>query len=242
VTKVRCVEPEWLDELPSEDPRAIRSRLDLQRVNKWMGNIGIMQRALMGNHAQTAPRVMLELGAGDGTFALGLALRLAPRWKNVKVILLDCKDIVSSETRKGFSALGWQVEMITADAFDFLKQAKPRSVDTVIANLFLHHFHPKRLVQLLMQTAKIADSFVACEPRRSALALAGSRLLWAIGCNRVSQHDAVVSVRAGFAGQELSALWPEQGDWRLSEHAAGLFTHCFVAQRFGGRTGSQNEI
>ena len=42
----RRVEPEFLDQLPAEDSRAIRSRRDLQRVNAWMGNVGTMARAL----------------------------------------------------------------------------------------------------------------------------------------------------------------------------------------------------
>jgi hypothetical protein len=231
----RCVEPEWLDELSPEDPRAIRSRHDMQRVNRWMQQVGIMQRALTGSCGQIAPRVLLELGAGDGTFMLKLARRLAQHWKNVKVVLLDRQNIVSHETREGFKALEWEVETTTADVFDFLEQAKHQAVDVITANLFLHHFQHERLTQLLLQAARITDLFVACEPRRAALALTGSRLLWAIGCNQVSRHDAVVSVRAGFAGQELSTLWPEQTNWRLREQAAGLFTHCFVAHRFGAQ-------
>jgi hypothetical protein len=166
---------------------------------------------------------------------LRLARRFTPHWKNVKVILLDRQNIVSSETREGFKALGWEAETITADAFDFLEQAKHQAVDVITANLFLHHFQYEKLTQLLLQAARITNLFVACEPRRSALALTGSRLLWAIGCNQVSRHDAVVSVRAGFVGQELSTLWPEQTNWRLREQAAGLFTHCFVAHRFGAQ-------
>ena len=231
MSMVRCVEPEWLDELPPEDSRAIRSRRDMQRVNHWMQQVGIMQRALTEGRGQLAPRALLELGAGDGTFMLRLARRFALHWKNVKVVLLDRQNIVSSETREGFKALGWEVETITADVFDFLEQAKHQPVDIITANLFLHHFQHEKLTQLLLQTARIADLFVACEPRRAALALTGSRLLWAIGCNAVSRHDAVVSVRAGFTGQELSMLWPKQANWWLREQAAGLFTHCFVAQR-----------
>jgi hypothetical protein len=63
------------------------------------------------------------------------------------------------------------------------------------------------------------------------LALQASRLLGLIGCNEVTRHDAVVSVRAGFVDQELSALWPERTRWHLQEEAAGLFSHCFVAQQ-----------
>jgi hypothetical protein len=47
----------------------------------------------------------------------------------------------------------------------------------------------------------------------------------------VTRHDAVVSVRAGFADRELSALWPSGMTWTLRERARGLFSHCFVASR-----------
>ncbi|MGH8753204.1 MAG: class I SAM-dependent methyltransferase [Burkholderiales bacterium] len=168
----------------------------MQRVNRWMQQVGIMQRALTGSRGQLAPRVLLELGAGDGSFMLRLARRFTLHWKNVKVVLLDRQNIVSSETREGFKALGWEVETITADVFDFLAQAKYQAVDVITANLFLHHFQHKTLTKLLLQAARVTDLFVACEPRRSPLTLTGSRLLWAIGCNGVSRHDAVVSVRA----------------------------------------------
>jgi hypothetical protein len=40
-----------------------------------------------------------------------------------------------------------------------------------------------------------------------------------------------VSVRAGFTGAELGALWPRTTGWNLEERARGLFSHCFVARR-----------
>ena len=65
----------------------------------------------------------------------------------------------------------------------------------------------------------------------AAWPLACSRLLWAVGCNAITQHDAAASVRAGFAGHELSALWPGDDGWILTEKPAGLFSHVFVARR-----------
>jgi hypothetical protein len=56
-------------------------------------------------------------------------------------------------------------------------------------------------------------------------------LLFAIGCNDVSRHDAVASVRAGFSGRELSRLWPERDGWTLHEAPAWPFTHAFAALR-----------
>jgi hypothetical protein len=73
--------------------------------------------------------------------------------------------------------------------------------------------------------------FVAVEPRRARWPLFCSRLLWAIGCNDVTRHDAVVSVRAGFSRNELSSLWPDKQNWQLTEQSAGAFSHLFIARK-----------
>jgi methyltransferase family protein len=227
----RRLEPEWLDHLPAEDPRALRSRRDLTRVNRFMGNAGRMAAAL-ARHAPSVPRTIVDLGSGDGQFMLQVAQRLAPRWSDVTVVLLDQQNIVSQATRAGFAALRWRAEPTSADVFDFLAQA--RAADVVTANLFLHHFVDEQLTRLFAQVARMAALMVACEPRRSKLVVEASRLLWLAGCNDVSVHDAVVSARAGFSGRELSALWPRDAQWQLQEHAVGLFSHRFIARRQQG--------
>ena len=83
---------------------------------------------------------------------------------------------------------------------------------------------------LLTTAAKLATVFAAIDPRRWVWSLLGCRLLWLLGCNSVTRHDAVVSVRAGFAGQELSRLWPIAHGWALQESPANLSSHLFVAQ------------
>jgi hypothetical protein len=88
-----------------------------------------------------------------------------------------------------------------------------------------------RLIELFRGIAEVTETFIALEPRRSRLALTFSQQIWAIGCNRVSRHDAPVSVRAGFAGKELSLLWPRMGNWSLEERPVGLFSHLFMARR-----------
>jgi hypothetical protein len=228
---LRSVEPELLDQMAADDPRVIRARRDLKRLNAVILQTGIMVRLLAQHWRAGRPRTILDLGAGDGTFMLSVARRLAARWPGVTVTLLDRQNIVSQETRKAFGALGWKVETIAADVLAYLEQIKTSGVDIITANLFLHHFEPEALAHLLALAAQSSRLFVACEPRRNRFALRASRLLWAIGCNEVSLHDAIVSVRAGFSGEELSALWPNRDRFDLRERAARLFTHCFVARR-----------
>lgn len=227
----RRVEPELLDALPAHDPRAIRSRRDLRRINAVMGNVGAIARAALQTLDGRPPRRIVDLGAGDGIFMLRLAKRLRRLWPDVEVTLIDRQDIVSAETRRQFAALSWTVRSVTADVYEWLSRATALRVDLVTANLFLHHFHSPALKQLMERVSERTDCFAACEPRRSPLALRASQGLGLLGCNPVTRHDAVVSVRAGFDGCELSGLWSGTGGWRVREEAVGWFSHRFIAQR-----------
>jgi hypothetical protein len=119
---------------------------------------------------------------------------------------------------------------VATDVFTWLEASSP-AVDVMLANLFLHHFPDETLGTLLRRAAARTHLFVACEPRRSPFALMAARLLWFMGCNRVTRHDGLVSVRAGFTGHELTALWPSDTGWEAREQGAGLFSHIFFAKR-----------
>jgi len=175
----RSLEPEWLDELPPEDPRAVRSRADLRRVNWIMGNARILAR-----HLGQAKRVA-DLGGGDGSLMQAVERRLK---RSLEVTIVD--------------------RIAGLEVFDFLA-APGKPLDAIVANLFLHHLTDRDLRRLFALAADRAPLFVACEPERSQLALTASHMLFAIGCNDVTRHDAVVSVRAGFFGRELSQLFLE---------------------------------
>lgn len=210
----RELEPEWLDSLPPYDARAQRSRADLRRVNALMGNARHIARAL-GDSIRIA-----DLGAGDGSFMHKVVRRL--RQPGVEVTLVDRAMLPEN--------FHWRATAVVADAHEFLARPGPR-FDAIVANLFLHHFEPAPLRRLLALAAQRAPLFVACEPRRSRVALHASRLLGVVGCNDVTRHDAATSVRAGFLGRELSALWPDPAGWRLAEGPARPFGHLFVARR-----------
>ncbi len=225
----RRVRPEWLDSLPPDDPRAIASRRDLARVNGWMLQARWAARALR-QCVPTPPRRWLDIGAGDGRFLLTLARKMAPAWQGATIILLDRQALLTEPTRAGFAALGMAVETRIGDVFEALDPGEP--VDLITANLFLHHFDDDALRHLLTNLQAAGNALVCVEPRRSALALAGTRLLFLIGCNDVTRHDARLSVQAGFTGREITALWPSGPGWAPpTEAPAGPFSHVFTARR-----------
>lgn len=197
---------------------------------------------------------VLELGAGDGTLMLGVAQALEPGWPSVELTLLDRQALVAPATIEGYAACGWTVTPWVVDVLTWATpgveeaSSRGRSVagtsnasarsasasvrwDLIVANLFLHHFEGVQLVALLAAIEARTRCFLACEPRRAPLALFASHLVGALGANAVTREDAVLSVHAGFRGTELSALWPRHArQWRLDEHAAGLFSHCLRAK------------
>jgi hypothetical protein len=226
----RRIEPEWLDSLPNMDPDAAASRRDLRRLNLLMRHAIVLARILSTEFTSAKLRSLLDIGGGDGTFMLAVVRKLAKGMPAGTLTMVDKNTGISDETHEHFSALGWNVLSVKADVMDYLDTADAAGMDAVIANLFLHHFSDIALARLLRGAARAARFAGNKERCRAWFPMAASRLLWAIGCNHVTQHDAPASVRAGFRGKELSSLWPAVRGWQIDERRAGPFSHCFAAR------------
>jgi hypothetical protein len=223
----RVVEPEYLDDLPAAAKEAQRSRSDLVRINSLMGHARLIRQSLR----PSLVRRVVDLGAGDGTL---LARALGRDFPGVEeVILVDRQTIVSESALAVFRESGIKAKTIGSDVFQWLRQPGEHKEVAIIANLFLHHFEREPLRKLLELAATRCILFITCEPRRGVWPGFAASLLALIGCNRITRHDARVSVRAGFSDHELTALWPDIREWQIEEREAGLFSHLFVARRKG---------
>jgi len=224
----RSVSPELLDELPANDPRAIRSRKDLLRLNMIMGHARVISRSLLQAGAGKRFDQLVDLGAGDGRFALRVARHLAPKSGPMRIVLVDRLNLVSEQTRRDFTAIGWASENVTGDVFKWLLSFEASRPSGIFANLFLHHFTDVQLQTILRHVAEHSVCLIACDPRRSFPVLIASRLLGFIGCNSVTRQDAILSVKAGFKGSDLSPLWPELKQREILEREVGPFSHLFA--------------
>lgn len=215
-------------------PLARRARIDLRRLNRLLGHARMITGPFDEHVNLEIVRVrslrICELGAGDGS----LLLELAGLWSELGITgdaeLIDLHYLLAEETRRAFAMLGWTATPVVVNARTWLAQSE-EACDVILANLFLHHFRSNELGEMFRQIAARTDFFIACEPRRTAWATAASRCLGLLGCNAVTRHDAPLSIRAGFDGKELSALWPDPKNWILSEGPSGPFTHRFFARR-----------
>lgn len=249
------VEPELLDDLPPNHPEAVKSRRDLIRLNALMKHrqficgalAGVTQsqktnhRVLQSTNTGATERIpaswkasppeksieLADLGSGDGLFMLSVARSISNFVPNVALTLVDRQAAVHPSTVEEFSLLGWEVDVVTADVFDWL--ASISKSHAITANLFLHHFEKAALAKMFSLIARKTTLFAACETRRSRFRYWSTFLLGLLGAGGVTMNDAPISVRAGFQGSELTALWPA-GNWHCRESAAGIFSHVFTAK------------
>lgn len=208
----RTVQPEILDGLPPEAAEARRSRADLRRIHTLMGN----ERWARGRVAREAPAGggIVDLGAGDGHLCGALA-------------------------RRGFAVTGCDLvarpgalpESVTWKAGDIRQTLPGLKGDVAVAVLFLHHFEGPALATLGHTLRGNFHTLIVCEPLRHRLALAEGTLLLPF-VNRVTRHDMMVSIRAGFLPGELPTLLGlRDGGWEWREWTTLLGALRLVARR-----------
>jgi hypothetical protein len=95
-----------MDQLSATDPRLVRSRRDLFRLNRINRSADLLADLLRQAAGETPPKIFTDLGSSDGLVCLDVARRLSSVWPNVTVRLLDVRPLVSAETRDEFARLG----------------------------------------------------------------------------------------------------------------------------------------
>lgn len=196
----RVVKPEILEHLAADDPEALRSRLDLRRINFLMGNERWICRTIR-KFPEAAARGIVELGAGDGALA-GMLARIFPSTR------ITACDLAARPA--GLDArVHWR-------RGDLLSDGSPLSGGVLVANLFLHHFEGDSL-RCLGRICGEFEVVIFNEPDRAMLPHMLGASMWPM-INRVTRHDMHVSIRAGFAAGELPGLLGlDRKTWRFHE-------------------------
>ena len=228
--KSRRLTPEILDRLPPDDPAALASRRDLQRLHPLLGQIRLWHHWLRHNFPHRPPASLADLGAGDGSLLMTVLPRSFPKGGHgARIFFVDRQPVVPESTLAHLRRCNWLPTVVTSDVVEWMEEGP--STEACLTNLFLHHLKETEITRLFSSLAAKTTLFAAAEPRRTTLARWGAASLGLLGCHAVTRHDARVSVEAGFAAKELGALWPSRPGWFLQENSAGPFTHFFCAAR-----------
>jgi hypothetical protein len=196
---VRRVEPEWLDELPADDPRALRSRKELRWINFLMGNERWILRQLARPN-MPIDQGIIELGAGNGD----LCRAMQQRFPEAHITGLD----LQSRPQGLPSSVDW----LAGDC----KNIAPRSCGVLVMNLFLHHF-PDDDLTWWHHWLERAEVVVMSEPLRRVSSHRWGRLMGPL-LHEVTRHDMHVSIDAGLIQGEWHKRCPDLADsWAIAE-------------------------
>jgi len=181
---MRKLTPELLDHLPHDDTGAMRSRRDLARINRFMGNDSWIIRSV-----GESPTHITEIGAGDGL----LLSRLSKIHPDANISAYDLAPRPAHLPEKADWHRG-----------DILTQPAPAHGGVLIANLFLHHFTDDQL-RAFTPWLKGFDTVLVNEPLRAKLPLLLGKAAHPF-IHPITRHDMRVSTEAGFITGELPIL------------------------------------
>lgn len=216
---LRSLTPELLDTLPHHHVDALASRQDLVRVNAIMRNTSWLLQQIQQAHRDFHIHQWVELGAGDGY--LGNQLVQTFENDNCQITGLDFAPRPECWPEK------WNWHQGDLWQWDHWSQ-----VEGVIACLVLHHFSSDQLAELGKRIQKNCRFIIAVEPVRKKIHLWQANLLTSLGMNRVTRHDARISVKAGFYRNELpEGMGLDSERWKISLRQTWLGAYRLMAWR-----------
>ncbi len=209
-------QPELMD-LPSQDENELREDLEnLELLNRHFGGTQIVIN-LLNKIARNLPSFgLVDFCTGYGDHPRNMARWAKEHGKKATIIAVDFQwptlEIAKAATPKDHHILYVQAD-VRHSPF------KNRSCDLVFCSLALHHFSDDDATQILREGRRLASRHVACiDLTRGWIPyIAVWMLTQFILRSPMTRHDARLSVRRSFTGNELKNL-AVLADWSSYWH------------------------
>lgn len=206
--------PELLDG-PLDDLVALAANLrDLRRINRLLGGTRLSRQALGALVGQrTEPLTLLDVGTGAADIPASLVTRPLPDGPRLTVTAIDSRAEVLAAAIAGRADLASLDGLHLAIGDGRALQDPDGSHDVVHASLVLHHLEPDDAIRFLGEMSRVARlGVIVNDLARSRLAWMGAWLLGhVLTGNRLTRHDAPLSVRRAYTPQEMRSLMTEAG-------------------------------
>jgi SAM-dependent methyltransferase len=185
----------------------LRSTLnELWRINRFFGNVNSLSQYLKPAFVEkTQPLRIADLGTGSGKLALYLRDLARKHKRELQIYPVDFSSRVLGLAQENISS-SLDIHLIQANALQL--PFAPKSIDFFISSMFLHHFEPESLLELLGNAYEIAvHGIVMADIVRGILPLAAFRLIQPIFARQyLTHHDGLVSIRRAYIPEELNAI------------------------------------
>lgn len=186
---------------------------DIRRVNRFGGGTAAVVRELPALTDDISPKqsiTILDVATGSADIPIAIAEWAATRNRVVQLTVSDWSEEILAVARVQVGARpGFEFARFDARALSL----PDRSVDLALCSMALHHFEPDEAVLVLAEMKRVARiGCVVNDLTRSRsghlTAIATSRLFTR---NRLTRHDAPLSVLRAYTVHELTDLLAKAG-------------------------------
>ena len=202
-----------LMDAPVNDPVELSANFrDIERVNRLLGGTSIVLRHLPALLPQRSrePVTVLDLATGSADIPHAVVQWAKQRRVDLRVIASDVSAEILDVARPRVDTN----PQITLAEFDAREVPLPdRHVDIVLCSLALHHFEPEDAVQVLREMDRLGRrGFILNDLRRDRLGYGAAWIASRVTTrNRLTRHDAPLSVHRAYTTDELRELLDAAG-------------------------------
>jgi ubiquinone/menaquinone biosynthesis C-methylase UbiE len=209
----RSGQPELLDEAVEDRAELAGNFRDIRRVNLLLGGTSIVLR-LLPRLLETVPAgqpvSVLDIATGCGDIPVALSRWAVRRGIAMHIVASDISEDILDLAREFTSGVP-NIDIVRHDARDV--PLPDNSVDIVVCSLALHHFAPPDAIRILREMDRLArHGFILNDLHRSR---PGYFAAWLAAHfttrNRLTRHDAPLSVRRAYTVPELRDLLRRAG-------------------------------
>lgn len=207
----RSSRPEILDMLDGESTaQDLAGNLrDIRLANRLFGGTRAVLRALdemLGREPTNdgRPVTILDLATGSADIPRAIIAHGNEQGWQLQVTATDSQADIVAAAQEGSKPATLTIEQADARALPYADDA----FDIVLLSLALHHFEPGDALRVLAEMKRVARTgMVVNDLERSRAGLAGAWLFaHALTRNRMTRHDAPLSVRRAYTAGEARAL------------------------------------
>jgi SAM-dependent methyltransferase len=184
---------------------------DIQRANRWFGGTSAIQNELPELVPDGAENLsLLDIATGAADIPIAIQRWCTARGLAANITATDIAPRMLALARTQITEVpGISLRQADARALPFASH----SFDVVTCSLALHHFDPAGAVQVLREMNRLCViGFIANDLRRDAIGYGATWLASRLTTrNRLTRHDAPLSIRRAYTPVELRALLDEAG-------------------------------
>lgn len=183
--------------------------VELQRVNRWLGDTRALEKSLLSEIARLNLKSfsVLDVGAGSGEL-----LRAVDRWarsrrRRARLVGVE----LNARSAAAISESPTNIAAVRADAFRL--PFNDDQFDYAICSLFTHHFVDRDVVSVLRELARVATRGIyVIDLHRHPVAYAFfSTVARLFLHNRLIREDGALSILRSFKPDELQQLAQQAG-------------------------------